>query len=150
MHLHGLLESPVEELIRLTMLALLTTAFKVPGRKLPYDWVVQQLADVYAKAAESLIELDKSLYLWIVISTAFTVTGAQEYWIRAAWEQVEMGLDWPALKNHLMRVVWIEILHDEQGKRVFQQLEGSRIFDRSGLCSSLEPCSDWDFVDGWL
>lgn len=127
MHLNDLLEDPIQELVRLTTLAFLTTTFKVPGRRIPYGWVVKQLGDTYAKVAGSPFEEDKSLHLWVLMTAAFTVTGAQEDWVREAWRKVDSGLGWAAVKNHLMRVMWIEMIHDKPGEMVFHELEGLRI-----------------------
>lgn len=123
MHLGELLEDSIQDLLRLTMLAFMTTTFKVPGRKIPYSWLVKQLRDTYAKAAGGPLERHKSLRLWVLITAAFTVTGTQEYWVREAWRGVGSGLDWAAVKTHLMRVMWIEMIHDRPGKKVFHQLE---------------------------
>lgn len=127
MNLRDLLENPIEELIRLTMLAFLTTTLKVPGRKIPYGWVVRQLSDVYAKVAINTLERDTSLRLWVLMTAAFTVTDAQEGWVREAWEKDSSELDWEAVKNHLIRVMWIEIIHDRPGEMAFWKLEGLRL-----------------------
>ncbi|KAF2183292.1 hypothetical protein K469DRAFT_635233 [Zopfia rhizophila CBS 207.26] len=127
MHLGDLLDNPVEKLVRLTMLTFLTTTFKVPGRKIPYGWVVEQLGDAYTKVAGGPFKQDRSLRLWVLVTAAFTVTGAQEDWVREAWGKTDSGLDWAVVKNHLMRVMWIEIIHDRPGEMAFQQLEELRL-----------------------
>jgi hypothetical protein len=126
MHLDGTIENPIQELIRLTMLAFMTTTFKVPGRRIPYRWIVKELGNAYAKSAGGQLELDKSLHLWVLMTAAFTVTGAQVPWIREAWGKTGSGLDWTIVKTHLLRVMWIEMIHDRPGKKLFQQLEGFR------------------------
>ncbi|KAJ4304834.1 hypothetical protein N0V90_000362 [Kalmusia sp. IMI 367209] len=91
MHLHEQLENPVEELVRLTMLAFLTTTFKAPGRKIPYGWVNEQLRDAFSKGIGGIFEQDVSLRLWVLITAAFTVTGTQKTWVRDAWERSSTG-----------------------------------------------------------
>lgn len=122
MHLSGLLNDSLEESVRLTLLAFLTTTFKVPGRKIPYGWVVEQLGEAYSKVQGGLYEQNRSLCLWILITAAFTVAGAQQDWIRKAWEIADSRLDWPSVKQHLVRVIWIDIIHDRPGERTFEQL----------------------------
>jgi len=121
------LENPVQELVRLTMLAFLTTTFKAPGRTLPFGWVVKQLPDAYANATSSLIEQDQSLHLWLLMTAAFTVSGVQENWVRKAWDKAASGFDWVDVKSHLMRVVWVETIHDKSGEVAFQQLKGQTL-----------------------
>ena len=109
------------------MLSLLTTMVKVPGRKLPYLWINEQLGDAYAKTAGGLCKVDTSLRLWVLVTVALTITGAKEDWVVDAWGKTELGLDWAKVKNHLMQVMWIEIIHDKPGEIVFQELENLRL-----------------------
>lgn len=125
MNLGDLLTSPVERLVRLTMLAFMTTMFKIPGRKIPYNWVAKQLVEIYNQVVESSFELDTTLMLWVLVTVAFTVAGVQDRWIKDAWATTSPGSDWAGVKDHLMRVMWIEIIHDRPGKLVYQQLEES-------------------------
>jgi hypothetical protein len=127
-HLGALLVSPVEQLIRLTMLAMLTTTFKTPGRALPYGWVIEQLRDLYNKVAGSSFGHDTSLRLWVLITLTFTITGTQRKWIRDAWRETEAGLTWGTVKTHLLRVMWIELIHDKPGQSVFRELEELRFY----------------------
>lgn len=119
MHLDDLLKNPVEQLVRLTMLAFMTTTFKLPGRKVPYNWVVEQLGNSHKKVLGGSLSRDISLLLWVLVTAAFTLTGTHEQWVRDAWAEADLGLDWVAVKNHLMRVMWIEIIHDRLGQMVY-------------------------------
>jgi hypothetical protein len=125
-HLGDLLETPLEQIVRLTMLAMMTTTFKTPGRALPYGWVIGQLQDVYKKAISGPFRFDTSLRLWVLITLTFTITGTQRRWIKEAWRETELGLTWEVVKTHLLRVMWIEIIHDKPGKSVFEELEAMR------------------------
>ncbi|KAF2271243.1 uncharacterized protein EI97DRAFT_428609 [Westerdykella ornata] len=120
--LDGSLQSPIEELVRLTMLAFLATTFKVPGRRIPYGWVVDQLGRTYVKVTPGIVEQDRRLGLWVLIIAALTAANAHD-WVRGAWEIVSPGLDWVAVKNYLMQVMWIESIHDKPGQMVFKELE---------------------------
>jgi hypothetical protein len=127
-HLGNILQSPIEQLVRLTMLAMLTTTFKTPGRALPYGWVIEQLRSLYTKVVTSnSFEHDTSLRLWVLITLTFTITGTQRDWIKAAWRETEAGLTWEIVKTHLLRVMWIEIIHDKPGQSVFRELEELRL-----------------------
>jgi hypothetical protein len=121
-HLADIVETPIEELVRLTMLALMTTTFKTPGRKLPYKWIIGRLGEVYEEAA-GWLQHDLPLHIWVLVTVPFTITGAQPAWIRDAWRQTRVGLDWQVVKSYLMRVIWIELIHDKPGEAMFQELE---------------------------
>ncbi|KAH7408996.1 hypothetical protein BKA64DRAFT_742170 [Cadophora sp. MPI-SDFR-AT-0126] len=128
LHLGDLpVDPPMEKLVRLTMLCLLTTTSKTAGRKLPYDWVIKQVRDAYTKAARQLLQEDICLRVWLVMTVAFTVANPQKEWVREEWEKIDLGLDrnWASVKNHLMHVTWIESIHDRPGELVFKQLEES-------------------------
>jgi len=122
-HLADIVKTPTEELVRLTMMALLTTTFKTPGRKLPYDWIIKRLGDVYTEAGSGPLQYDHILRLWVLITVAFTITGMQPAWLQDAWRETGLGLSWQVVKSHLMRVMWIELIHDKPGEEVFHQLE---------------------------
>jgi len=123
-HLGDVLTSPVEEMVRLTLMSFLTTTVKVPGRKLPYDWVREKLRFTYKEAAEGLLLYNASLRVWILLTIAFTVARDGDDWIKDAWIKVGLGLDWDTVKKHMMRVMWIEIIHDRPAEAAFQQLQG--------------------------
>ncbi|KAH7081276.1 hypothetical protein BKA63DRAFT_503502 [Paraphoma chrysanthemicola] len=124
MSLADLVTTPIEQLVRLTMLAMLTTTFHIPGRKVPYTWVVEQLRDNYI-AAGSEVRRDKSLLLWVLMTVLITVAGPNETWIQDAWTHIDTTLTWTDVKERLLRVMWIELVHDKPGEVVYQQLETS-------------------------
>ena len=123
MYLGGKLRSPVEELVRLTMLALLTTMFRIPGRKVRYQWVARQMKSVYAQLGDEVLTLDSSLNLWILMFAAGTVANTKEKWVADAWAWASYGLNWPAVKYNLMRIMWFEVIHDEPGEKVCHSFE---------------------------
>jgi hypothetical protein len=125
-HLREVVQTPIEELVRLTMLAIMTTTFKTPGRKIPYGWVVRHLGDVYKQVASGPFKYDMTLRLWVLVTVTFTITGVQPAWVQEAWRETELGLDWMEVKSHLLRVMWIELIHDKPGEIVFNKLEEQR------------------------
>lgn len=109
------------------MMAIMTTTFKTPGRKIPYTWVIKRLEEVYEEVmSEGLLQYDTSLRLWILISVACTVTEEKPAWMQRAWRETEPGLTWPMVKEHLMRIVWIEMVSEERGEAMFNKLEALR------------------------
>jgi hypothetical protein len=117
----------MEEMVRLTMLALLTTTFRLPGRKIEYVWIVERLGSMYRKVIDGPLHWDATLRRWVLITAAMTVAGPQQMWIREAWKNPDIHLGWAALKSDLVRIIWFEVLHDEPGEIAFQQLERFRL-----------------------
>ena len=107
------------------MLCFLTTTSKVAGRKLPYDWVLRQLDDAYAMAADRFEKEDICLRVWVLITIAFTVAGVEKEWFKEAWGKIqsEVDQDWASVKKYLMRVMWFEAIHDGPGEAVWRDLE---------------------------
>ncbi|PVH71671.1 hypothetical protein DL98DRAFT_434740 [Cadophora sp. DSE1049] len=97
--------------------------------KLPYDWVIRQLGDAYTKAAQQLLQEDICLRVWLLMTVSFAVASPQKDWIREEWGKIylELDHDWAGVKNQLMRVMWIESIHDGPGEIVFKQLEELKI-----------------------
>jgi hypothetical protein len=118
-----LVQTPIEELVRLTMMAFLTTTFKTPGRQLPYTWVIKRLGEVYETVASDPCGLDTTLRLWVLMTIAFTVHGTQQEWVQKAWRETELGLTWENVRSQLLQVMWIEIIHDKPGEAAFYELE---------------------------
>lgn len=124
MSLVDLVTTPVEQLVRLTMLAMLTTTFRIPGRRVPYTWVVEQLRENYIAAGNG-IRHDKSLLIWVLMTVWITVAGPNETWIQDAWTNTDTTLSWSDVKADLLRIMWIEVVHDKPGEMVYQQLQTS-------------------------
>ncbi|CAO2650219.1 Nn.00g015110.m01.CDS01 [Neocucurbitaria sp. VM-36] len=122
MHLEHLLHDPIEGLVRLTLLAFLTTTFKVPGRKIPYTWVAKKLEKTYTDAIDSINRREKSFRLWILMVVAISVNGSNKGWLQKAWRADAMTVTWAETKEHLIKVMWIECIHDKPGEVVLQQL----------------------------
>ena len=117
---------PIEQLVRLVMLATMTTLFSIPGRRVPYGWIIEQLRKTFIKAGDEIM-WDKSLLLWVLIMSSFTVANTQHSWIQDAWATVGAGLEWVDVKAHLSRVIWFEVVHDEPGEMAYQRLKMSQL-----------------------
>lgn len=123
MFLRGELEEPMQELVRLAMLALITTTFVVPGRKMPYNWVGKELPEIFGRVDFRAGEGLRRQLVWVLVVVAATVVGVAEGWVREAWGEVAAGLSWEEVRRVLMGVMWIEVAHDGVGEFVFAQLK---------------------------
>ena len=114
---------PVQELVRLALLGFLTTTFRLPEKHVPYPWIRKELQKAYERAGNA-IRVDETLNLWVLTMTAISVSGAEESWLQDEWWQAEgwKGKDWDGVKGRLEKVMWFEVIHDEQGMSVWQRL----------------------------
>ncbi|KAF2261069.1 hypothetical protein CC78DRAFT_444121, partial [Lojkania enalia] len=122
MYLSSQLSNSTAELIRLSLLAFLATTLKVPGRKMPFPWITDQLRKAYTSAAMpgSPLKGDIKLHLWVIFVAAISVFDTNEPWLLEAWSP--SWQEWHNIKQQLMRVMWIETIHDKLGERVFEYL----------------------------
>lgn len=116
---------PIEELVRLAMLAMLTTTFQLPGRRIPYAWVVEQLRTMCITAG-SEIRQDKSLLLWVLLTASITVARTHDTWIRDALKTAVAGLEWKDVQAHVSRVMWIGLVHDKPGQKAYERLSQAK------------------------
>jgi hypothetical protein len=130
MHLEHSLHQPVEQLVRLSLLALLTTTFKVPGRKIPYFWLAQRLETTFAEVCSGLAVVDPVLQQWIVVVAAISICESVYGWPRGVWGNRAMEKDWGAMKTSLLGVVWIECIHDKLGEEICQKLSVHQVEER--------------------
>lgn len=122
--LHGCLVDPHAELMRLALLAYLTTTFKVPGRKIPYTWIGAQIKSAYRAVGASVVGGDDVFKLWILMVVAIAVTDVDEAWLVGAWRERSGGVEeqWVDVKAELMRVMWVDCMHDKHGVVALERL----------------------------
>jgi hypothetical protein len=121
-YLADLITDPVEELVRLIMLALLSTMLQTSGVPKPYGWIIRHVEQAYYKATSSSHAMDGALHTWVLSMAAISVIGIGEQWLRMAWMKNVPVYDWQEMKSGLMSVMWIECIHDGPGKRVHRML----------------------------
>ncbi|EMD97555.1 hypothetical protein COCC4DRAFT_75027 [Bipolaris maydis ATCC 48331] len=95
--------------------------FQLPGHRIPYDWVVEQLRTMYI-TADSDMRQDKSLLLWGLLTASITVARIQDTWIRDALRTAVAGLEWKDVQAHVSRVMWIEIVHNKPGQKAYDRV----------------------------
>jgi hypothetical protein len=117
-----MLDSPIQEIVRMIMLLYLTKMVKIPGRSIPYGWMGKQMRTAYEKVAEGPFEEDKTLCLWAIMVAASSISSSQTEWLRNAWSRVGTGLDWLDIRQHAVSVMWIGVLFDQPAQTAYQSL----------------------------
>ncbi len=136
MHLADKLKDSTEQLISLTLLAFLTTTFKVPGRKIPYTWVAKQLHTAYGQARDGILRSDTSLRIWVLMVAAISVVDLDKPWLVKAWRVGQFVTSWDEAKKQLTSVMWIECIHDNPGRIALEYLN-SRVITKDKEVSLL-------------
>jgi hypothetical protein len=120
------IEDPMREFMRLVMLAFVTTTFRALGNSMPFQWVGAQLAEIVPKLFELRGEEDEDFLLWgLVVAGISVVSPQQQRWFRQAWMEIAPGREWEAVRRRLIKVMWIEIVHDAAGEAMFDLLQSS-------------------------
>jgi hypothetical protein len=118
-------EDPMREFMRLIMLAFVTTTFRALGNRMPFQWIGAQLAEIVPKLAERRGEEDEEFLLWGLAVAGISVVSPQQRWFRQAWMEIAPGREWEAVRRRLMKIMWIEIVHDAAGEVMFDLLQSS-------------------------
>ena len=118
-------KQPLRECLRLGMLAFLTTTFVVPGRRIPYTFLAERLQSAIQALAEGEeLSGHSTIRLWALMMGAISFLDIESDWICAAWRAwlPTVAMSWKQFRMQLMSVMWIECMHDELGRTVFQRL----------------------------
>ena len=104
------------ECLRLGMLALLTTTFQLPGRKIAYDNLATQYRTA-CRGVKTSTPTTQTLLLWVLMIGAVSVFDPEEQWLRAKWKKAAASEgSWVELKQRLQSVIWLNGIHDEPGR----------------------------------
>lgn len=118
------IEDPFGEFMRLVMLAFLTTTFEALGNNMPSQWISVQLAEVVPKILEQRDDQDgDDFLLWGLVIAGLSVVDPGEKWFRRAWWEIAPGQGWMAVRERLMKVIWIEVAHDAIGEKMFDKVQ---------------------------
>lgn len=120
MHLTGRLERQIEELVRLTLLAYLTTSFELLGNGMEYMWLRDELEAVSMHGADMLRE-DTVLKTWVLMIASISV-GKGTVWVKKMWGDRMEITEWSRVKGVLTSVMWIESIHDLTGTAALRWL----------------------------
>jgi hypothetical protein len=117
-------EQPLSECLRLGMLAFLTTTFAIPGRKIPYTFLATRLQHLFHSSRHEALDAHPTVRLWALVVSAISVLNIEQDWVLEAWRKYGLasGMSWEDTRVRLSSVLWIECVHDEAGRKIFQQL----------------------------
>lgn len=123
--LEGQLRNKLSECIRLGMMVLFATTFRLPGL---YEHpccksLANELRLSYAAAKVSIPELQETIDMWLMFVCLISTDDIDELSGWASWNAVVIrGLSWDETRRQLKQVMWIDAIHDELGKKAFEAL----------------------------
>ncbi|KAF1960782.1 hypothetical protein CC80DRAFT_544176 [Byssothecium circinans] len=122
-HLEGLLSDDVAECFRLGMLACLTTTFKLPGRKMEYKNLADNLR--HKLQAIRITSLGaQHMVFWVLVMSIVAIFEVDEAWLPQAWEKLlEEGVSWEEVRTRLRNAIWITCIHDKPAEQAFEKFE---------------------------
>lgn len=120
--LQDMLESGVAECLRLGMLAVLTTTFRLPVRKMRHAYLASQLRSVFQNVGP-VISGSNPILSWVLMMSVIAVFDVGEPWIPVVWKAVARRASWCETRWGFQRLIWIACIHDEPGQKAFVQLE---------------------------
>lgn len=123
--LQDVLECGVAECMRLGMLGILTTTFRLPTRKMPHAYLASQLR-TNLQATEAHTPGLRIMLTWVLMMSVIAVFETSEPWISSLWLNLVGEQHWDTLRAVLQRLIWIRCIHDEPGREAFAQLERVR------------------------
>lgn len=127
---YSLTTHPLEEAVRLGLLAFETTVFlQIPGSKMISKVFAEQLrAAVQMVFATQPLLLD--LKLWILLIGSIMVFDIKEPWLVESITELTQGQSWETVRQRLKSIMWIDKVHDAPAKiilGIIQQEQGKRL-----------------------
>ncbi|KAK7416875.1 hypothetical protein QQX98_004933 [Neonectria punicea] len=124
--LQGCLNDVLAEALRLGMLTFLSTTFQVPAHKVPYKYLARQLRMSCHAIEPSTPEL-RDILFWLLMMGLISALDVDELWVRNKWDVTcDLNSSWVDARERLRTVMWINCIHDEEGRRLFEKLNCDR------------------------
>lgn len=112
----------VSEALRLGMLAFLSTLSRSPARKSHLPIFASQLEECYLGMQEAQ-DFHIPLLIWLMLMGCISTINTSS-WISSMWRSsVPRNLSWEAVRKMVGVLPWIQMIHDEPGKRFHRHLQ---------------------------
>jgi hypothetical protein len=99
-------QDDVQECLRLGMLGMLTTTFRLPGRQVPYTHLANQMRQ-HLRRVHAYTQLSKEIIFWALIMSIIAMFEVED-WMRDVWRRVaKKETSWEDAKARLEGVLWM-------------------------------------------
>lgn len=123
--LHNKLHDITSELIRVAMLASLTTTFQVLGTRIKHEYLTNRLREL-CRAVEVSTEQLQHVMFWVLMVGTVAVFDTEEPWLREKWRlnvlPVTREMQWKDAKRLLKTFIWIDAFNERAGMAVFDKM----------------------------
>jgi hypothetical protein len=139
LNLRYTLDSLLAELVRLTLLAFLSSLYQILGDiriRLRFPYLADRLGECLRAVDAESDDDTRHVLLWAMMIAATSVYDKPDWrgWLGTKWrasggEQL-LGSEWDDVKSKLEDVMWVAFMHDDPGRAAFAVL--SRSVDGEG------------------
>lgn len=131
-----LLSNSLIEIMKISILAFATNVFlQTRGIKIEFDFINEKLRNVVE--GEGFKNIDYEVRIWVLFVVGIVgVGGEDEGWFvpllrKEIGERGNGKMEmWEEIRRLLKGILWIDALHDEDGKRIFEMVCGEEGFQR--------------------
>ena len=130
----------LSECLHLGMMAFLATTFRLPGLyEQPYcKNLTNKLQLSYNATKVSIPDLPKTIDNWLMLVCLISTDNLGDSIELASWRATLIcGLSWNEMRSQLKRVMWIDVFHNDLGRRAFEvlmaPLESSNVFNNAQI-----------------
>jgi hypothetical protein len=112
----------MEECLRLSLLALLSTTLQLPSRKTSASHFKLRFQRLCLQLWRSSSTTEHIIF-WILMVGLVSVFEEDELWLINIWQNLPSSiLPWDGAKLELQNFIWVGCLHDELGRKAFTAL----------------------------
>lgn len=121
--LSGRVSDCVARMVLMGMLSFLSTAFQLPGTRLPYSFIIKELRRVL-EIVETTTPAVADLQFWCLLVGCISTLDADEPWVQSRWNAIggPEGASWYLTRRRLRWVMWIDSVHDTVGLKTYLKL----------------------------
>lgn len=115
----------LDETVRISLLAYQASIFLyIPGSSSRYEFLESQYHSIIQEMDDSTTEA-ANFKLWMVFVGAFIFHDAANQLLYSMIANLTIGSSWTSVRTRLKDIMWIDVIHDERGKEIFQASSGA-------------------------
>ncbi|KAL6787316.1 hypothetical protein J3E68DRAFT_165098 [Trichoderma sp. SZMC 28012] len=115
----------LDETVRISLLAYQASIFLyIPGSSSRYEFLESQYHSIIQEMDDSTTEA-ASFKLWMLFVGAFIFHDATNQLLYSMIANLTIGSSWTSVRTRLKDIMWIDVIHDDRGKEIFQASSGA-------------------------
>lgn len=115
----------LDETVRISLLAYQASIFLyIPGSSSRYEFLESQYHSIIQEMDDSTTEA-ANFKLWMLFVGAFIFHDAANQLLYSMIANLTIGSSWTSVRTRLKDIMWIDVIHDDRGKEIFQASSGA-------------------------